>query len=338
MKDTPNIDIIVPVYNTEKYLRRCLDSLLNQSYENYSVILVDDGSEDASGVICDEYNSKYHNVKVVHQENKGLSAARNAGVINSDAQLITFVDSDDYVAADLLKDLEYSLTQYGSDMSIIHMVPILEDRNVEDQGRSSRHACHTEVMDSRMALMNMCYKRKFGVSACGKLYKRELLLKHPYPEGTLYEDIATTHKIIIECQRIVYSNNKDYYYVQHVGDGITRGRFVKAKMDGIQVAIDQKEYIAAHFPELSNHASFWVAYACKQITKSMTGYTDEERNAYREIATILRECLYKDGVLWNYKMNRKARAQMLVTSLGYRPMKLGWMLYYFITSMRKPQS
>ena len=216
-----SVGVVVPVYNEIENIDRCIDSLICQTYDNYVILLVDDGSTDGSGVRCDSYARDYENIEVIHQKNGGLSAARNAGTQNIKTEYVTYVDSDDYVSPYLLEDLVGGIINNDADMAIIHMKVLLNSNDNIFVKESVENRSY--VYDPETALKHMCYKNQFGVSACGKMIKKELAVRYPFPEGKLYEDLATTYKWIGDCDKIVYIDTADYYYIQYQGVGITRG-------------------------------------------------------------------------------------------------------------------
>ncbi len=206
------ISVIVPVYNVEKYLNLCVNSILNQSYKNLEIILVDDGSPDNCPKICDEYEKLDPRIKVIHKENGGLSDARNAGIEVATGEYIGFVDSDDYIAPDMYDSLYKIITENDCDMAVCRAVIVGEGEAAiyED----SREIC---VLDSKVALRQMICNRLFTVNAWNKLYKRDLFREIRFPKGLLYEDLATTYKLIMLSNRVAYSPMKKYAYLQRQG-------------------------------------------------------------------------------------------------------------------------
>lgn len=209
----PKISVIVPVYKVEDYIYRCVDSLLDQSYSNYEIILVDDGSPDQCPRICDEYAAKYENIVALHKKNGGLSSARNYGVERVDTTWIVFVDSDDYVERTYLEDLWNLLNKFGADMAITRIV-----REREDGSGKPKHVVYQDYcVSNEQALFEVYSGQKVGWSAYGKLLRRELLIEYPFPTG-FYEDCACMYKILDQCSKVAigdYENN--YHYVQREG-------------------------------------------------------------------------------------------------------------------------
>lgn len=216
----PRISIIVPVYNVEAYLDRCINSILEQSFDDFELILVDDGSTDNCPSICDSYTQIDSRIRVLHQDNKGLSAARNVGIQVSRGDYITFVDSDDWISKNMLKDLWELIIKYKADIVSCELLRTSTPIDYSDQK-------HTETLYSRDEFMDIILKinsNKTMHYACGKLYNREVLDDHHFPEGMLNEDVEGAFKSVIRSERIVVTTAKDYsYFINNMS--ITHRRF-----------------------------------------------------------------------------------------------------------------
>lgn len=211
------ISVIVPVYNVEDYVGRCVDSILNQTHKNLEVILVNDGSKDRSGKICDEYAAKDDRVRVVHKENGGLSSARNTGIEMAAGEYITFVDSDDWIEADAYEHLLKLMKKY--------QVKLVcgGNYNVDSKtGKKTPALCpeREEVISAEEFVGRMFLWQGFDSSACDKLYHRSLLKTFRYPEGKVCEDVAITYKIVLGTDRAALSDRPFYNYF-HRPDSIT---------------------------------------------------------------------------------------------------------------------
>ena len=188
------ISVIVPVYKVEPYLRTCIDSILNQTYQDFELILIDDGSPDNCGAICDEYAAKDERIIVLHQENAGLSAARNAGLDwvfdNSGSEWITFVDSDDLVAPTMFTELIQNAQQYSADVVSTLSRVFTDESQLED---APIHVVRVEKMTGAEACRSI-YNRSdtVAVPAWGKLFKRDLIRDFRFPVGKVHERVAMT--------------------------------------------------------------------------------------------------------------------------------------------------
>ena len=186
----PLISVIVPVYNVEKYLKKCIQSIINQTYKNLEIILVDDGSSDNSGKICDEFAQKDNRIKVIHKTNGGLSDARNAGLDVMSGEWVSFVDSDDFVSPYYIENLHYLVNKYDVDMAITSFVRFFN----ENTKLSSNKISNQEVLihNPDEAIKNMLYGKYYSVSACFKIYKKDLFYNNRFTKGKIYEDFELT--------------------------------------------------------------------------------------------------------------------------------------------------
>ncbi|GFI46603.1 putative glycosyltransferase EpsJ [Lachnospiraceae bacterium] len=225
------ISVIVPVFNVEGQLGRCIDSILVQTYRNFELILIDDGSTDRSPQICDNFTGRDKRVKVIHIPNGGLSKARNLGIKESAGRYLTFVDSDDYLADDYLSFLAALLKKYNTDIAGCQHQPFSDERKeLRCIGKAKEY-----VFSGQEAVADLCYKKHITCSAWGKLYKKELFETIRYPEGRLYEDIGTTYRLYMQSQRVVQSNERKYFYNQRMGS-IMNSAFSGKKMDRVYMA------------------------------------------------------------------------------------------------------
>lgn len=328
----PQVEIIVPVYNERQYLQRCVESLLSQSYDKYRILLVDDGSDDGSGDLCDWFAENHNNIEVIHKENGGLSSARNCGVRKSTAEWVAFVDADDYVSPYMIEDLVVGIKTYGADVSVVGLAAVgTESRKIKKRNEQNRRAI---IMDTEDAMDDMCYMKHFGVSACGKLFKKELALRFPYPEGMLYEDLATTYKIIGDCTRVCYIDEVDYYYVQNSKEGITRGTYTPSHENAIRAAVEMRAFLKERHPAVERAGTFQIAYSHYNITKTLCGFSKSERQKYKHIKNEMRRFLIGEGVLADVNIKPRHKIQMLLASSGYLPMVIGWKLYYCLIKIR----
>ncbi len=199
----PKVSVIIPVYNVEPYLRQCLDSIVNQTLEDIEIILVDDGSTDNSGEICDEYEAKDGRIRVIHKVNEGLSCGRNDGIAASTAPYIMFVDSDDWVEPDFC-ELPYDTVQANNADLVLFTI-----NNISPNGMTAKVETHMQerILEKEEAIYYNCHVSK---TAYVGFYHRSLFDGVKYPSGKYYEDIGTSHKLIQKAQKI-YLLNKALY-------------------------------------------------------------------------------------------------------------------------------
>jgi glycosyltransferase involved in cell wall biosynthesis len=209
----PVLSIIVPIYKVESYLRKCIDSILTQTFTDFELILIDDGSPDNCPQICEEYKILDKRVILVHKENGGLSEARNYGLNIARGDYLGFVDSDDYIASTMYEVMINAIKETGSDMVFCDNLRVSSDGiTTQSWGGEAKCYSHEEAM---YALLT----DKINSQAWNKLYKRDLFKEIRYPKGRIYEDIATTYKYVHRCHKIAYIKTPLYYYTLR-GDSI----------------------------------------------------------------------------------------------------------------------
>ena len=205
------ISVIVPVYNVEAYIFRCVDSILGQSFSDFELILIDDGSPDNCGAICDDYAKRDSRIRVIHQKNGGLSAARNAGIdwvfANSDSQWLTFIDSDDWIHPNYLDALLNAATHTGLPLSSCAFV-----RTVGDVPTISPNLMVPQKWSSEQYFIEHSANANI---ACGKLYKKEHFRSIRYPVGLIHEDEHTTYKLLFATEQVAVIEAPLYYYFQN---------------------------------------------------------------------------------------------------------------------------
>lgn len=288
MNQRPLISVVVPIYNAEKFLHKCVDSILAQSYRPLEVILVDDGSTDGSPAICDAYATKDPRVRAVHQENGGVSAARNRGTQASRGDYVCYVDADDYVDADLLQRLYGGMEEGRGEISVCGV------RFEDAQGGllPPKQEPVRAVLTGERALETMLYQKMFYASPWAKLIKKELAEGEPFPLGTRYEDLATTYRWLSRADRVAVDTRPGYHYVQHgdsfMGSGFHAGRFAQ-----LDVADEMYAFIEEQHPKIlpAARARRFAAYC--QVLLAMP----EDEEGYREQRRRILETMREDAPL-----------------------------------------
>jgi len=227
------ISVIVPIYNVEKYLEKCLTSIINQTYKNLEIILIDDGSKDNSGKIADNFDKKDSRIKVIHKENGGLSSARNIGIENASGEYIGFVDSDDYIKEDMFEVLSNLIIKYKSDISIVSFYEIENGKIIERQ-----YTNEIIKMNKLDGIKQILFDEKIPNYAWNKLYKKELFDNIRYPEGKKFEDISTAYKLVENAKNIVFKDVAEYYYVRRE-DSITKQKNYENYKDYVNNLLDR---------------------------------------------------------------------------------------------------
>lgn len=233
MKDL--ISVIIPVYRVEAYLKRCVDSVLAQTYTHMEIILVDDGSPDGCPAICDAYAEQDARVTVIHQKNAGLSGARNAGIDRAQGAYLAFVDSDDYLAPDFLERLYQACVETDSELSVCRW-EYVKGEAIPEKGTGK-----TEVFTGRQMLANLYIPDgAYFVVAWNKLYRKELFEELHYPLGRIHEDEATTYRIYDRVKRAAYVDSSLYGYFV-APSSITRG-FNPKRMDWVTAVAERIDF------------------------------------------------------------------------------------------------
>ena len=228
------VSIIVPVYDVEKYLDRCVMSLVNQTYNNIEIILVDDGSMDRCPEMCDNYAKRYSNLKVIHKSNGGLSSARNAGLKSATGSIITFVDSDDWVTTDFIEYLYSILKANNADVADIKCIQTTSQQNVfRNDVEKTEVYCNSEIL-KRYLFRGITEQRGAPYSVWRKMYKREIVINQAFEEGTVNEDICYNYIALSKCNRYVESNQIKYFYFQNP-KSITGDALKKKDLDLLKV-------------------------------------------------------------------------------------------------------
>lgn len=249
MKNNPLISIIVPIYNVEQYLEKCIESILAQDYSPLEIILVDDGATDKSGEICDIYAKKYENITAIHKKNGGLSSARNAGMEVMKGEYVSFIDSDDYIAPDMMSTLYEDLVNDNADISCISFYNVFPSKKVKNTDLTEK-----VILSREKALESFLFNGYLTPCACGKLYKRELWNNIIFPEGRLFEDQLTTYKILDLANKVVFNPDPKYFYLKREGS-IGHSKFNEKTYDLYEAINEEYDFIVGKYPELKANMS-----------------------------------------------------------------------------------
>ena len=256
------VSIVVPVYNVEKELDRCVGSLIDQTLERIEIILVDDGSTDNSGLICDEWLCKDARIKVVHKPNGGLSSARNAGLSMSSCDYVGFIDSDDYVDREMFETLFRAIKRTGKDIAscgrYVHMGSFVKLDFVPP--------CE-KIYDAEAAMGEVLLGNDIDVSACDKLYRKSLFERIKYPEGRISEDAAVILQIIDSSNGVVCVDQPFYHYCYR-DSSISKSRYGHSKYDVVLNCKEMKSFLTGRYPSLLPHLG---SYTCAQMAALIEG-------------------------------------------------------------------
>ena len=235
MNEQPLISVIIPVYNTEKFICECVDSVLNQTYRNIEVILVDDGSLDGCPEICDTYADKDSRVRVIHKKNGGLSYARNCGIRNAAGEYLTFVDSDDVISSDMIQYLYRLCIQY--DVLLAQCNFIKENAEFDIITKGQEHG----ILVSKERCINECISNIAFCVSWGKLFHRTVAEKVSFPVGRIHEDVYTTHLFFEIVEKISFTTKRLYYYRQHNSSLMAQAR-MRPDLEEIRADMTRAKY------------------------------------------------------------------------------------------------
>ena len=320
------ISVVIPIYNVEKYLRRCIDSVIKQTYENLEIILVDDGSQDNCAEICDEYAINDSRIKVIHKLNGGLSDARNSGIDIASGKYITFIDSDDYVTKDYIEVLYNALKADMTDLAISSHKVIYENGTVIEKATGEK-----SILSSKEVLERILYDDGIDLSAWAKLYKIELWNDVRYPKGRLFEDSATTYKLIDKCDKVTIISKATYNYMIR-NSSITNVKFSNKKLDLIKSTQEMCTYVKKRYPDLEKATNRRLMYAylstLTQLIKSNEKNDEIEEYLYYYIEENSKK------VLIDKKVPTRDKLALISTKFGLKFYKIIWKIYEKITGRR----
>ena len=279
------ISVIVPVYKVEQYLRKCVDSILNQTYQNLEIILVDDGSPDCCGAICDEYARRDGRVKVIHKSNGGLSDARNAGLDIMTGDYVGFVDSDDWIEPEMYEKLLERMRSFDADLSFGSVADDMETETGEVTVKTSGYGPEPFAED-RCAAMHRYFHGSWA--AWDKLYKAFLFQEVRYPVGEINEDEAIVLQLLSKCERVCYSPEIFYHYMKRPGNGsITAAAFSKKKLAWKDHCAANLRFVQVYYPDLEQDAADRyrgsLLWSLTEIALSDEDFSEEVRELQNEL-------------------------------------------------------
>lgn len=257
----PLISVIVPVYNVEKYLKKCVDSILAQTYANLEIILVDDGSPDNCPAICDEYSKKDSRIVVIHKENGGLSDARNAGLEIARGEYIGFVDSDDYIAPEMYEVLLFTAQKNDADIALCNYIRVNEDYEKIESDTIGKRATDRKYSREEFICELMQPYGDYYIVAWNKLYKSSIFCGLCFEVGKQHEDQFIIHYIVDRCNIIASTKRDLYYYVQRKGSIMAKGIDVHT-MDVGEALIDRYYFTRSRkYDKWKDHCAYRLSYA-----------------------------------------------------------------------------
>lgn len=310
------ISVIVPVYNVEKYLPACLDSLVGQTYRNLEIILVDDGSTDSSGKICDKYAEKDSRIRVIHRENGGLSIARNSGLEWASGVYVSFVDSDDWLSKNAFRILYHGLKKYNAQCAVGRFTHVMDKDGKLTYEKRVKYPVRCDSSREAMKHALLC-----GSSACNRLFERTLFEDIRFPEYKTNEDEIAILRVYEKCRRVVFLNKYTYFYRRRP-HSITTVAFSLKNLDFYYNTLENLEFIKEKEPRLLPCAQFRVINAllyCYIKMRLKRGKSLEEKQKAVWLYTEIKR--HKNMAMSNSYCHLWMKLAMCILSISYGGMK-----------------
>lgn len=314
------VSIIVPVYNVEAYLRRCVDSILEQTYHNLEVILVDDGAKDSSGTICDEYAARDLRVRVIHKENGGLSSARNAGIDIASGDYLEFVDSDDWIEPDAVESMLTLALNHQAELVIAGRYDVSESTGKKEIGLcpSRQEILGAEEVVGRIFRWDHC-----DSAACDKLFHRRLFREIRFPLGKVCEDVPVMYRIVLDSGRVIMLNKPIYNYYHREGS-ISYSAVSEKNFHFSEHTAKIYPYIREHHPAIEKQARYLRVRSLVYSIRSVDLASQEDRKKFadqyhRECRALRKHLIF---VLSYSGFNRRERMENVLMAFGlYRGLR-----------------
>ena len=313
MRENSCISVIVPVYCVEQYLEKCVSSIVNQTYKNLEIILVDDGSPDNCPQLCDDWQKKDKRIRVIHKENGGLSDARNAGLRASSGELVMFVDSDDWIAPEMAEKMEFAMRTYHADMVLCQFAKVFPDGREVKWFSAGKDAA---VYGQRELLDKLVRDEEISNHVWRRLYKRKLIPDDIFPKGKNYEDIYVMVELSGICNTFV-SLDAVYYYYRQNASGILQNKSYKNMLNYLEGLKKNYSDIQRNYPELKIEIDYAKArtttYAWEDLHASKKMTEEEKKEIRSKIAQwgadlsseALSKMFWRQRVYYNLIMKQK---------------------------------
>lgn len=291
------ISVIVPVYRVEEYLPKCVESIINQTYKNLEIILVDDGSPDRCGQMCDEYAKEDDRIRVVHKQNGGLSSARNAGLDVATGEYIGFVDSDDYIAPEMYETLYKQIKADGTCLAACKIAWVID----------GKVQCNESGKSYAEPFAEFAGKCNYNVSACNRLYNKSLWHKIRFPVGRICEDAFVEHLISGQCDKISCVDKGMYYYFVRNESIMTASYSVK-RLDGAQAFLERLDYmLEKKLGDGAKYAFFCVIKILNEARKKLDLKDENNKKIFFGLQNRLKLTFFKKVIFSKVPTGAKMR-------------------------------
>lgn len=283
MENKQKVSVIVPVYNVENYIEECIESIVSQTYTNLEIILVIDGSTDASEEICRRYEKRDHRIKLILQENQGLSGARNTGISAASGSLLSFVDSDDFLDGQMIEKMVNSLEESNAQMAVCGMYRYYSWTNKVRKSVSNK-----KVLSGGEVLESILTEDVIGNYSCNKLVKRTLFDGILYPVGKVFEDVFTIYKVVGKCERICVIPDALYYYRQRESS-LAHEISKKAYCDQIEAFFSQAKDISVQFPDLRQTCEEQLMRSALRLFDAGAAWKTADKTIFEKLKNEVRQ-------------------------------------------------
>lgn len=309
----PEISVIVPVYNCEKYLEKCINSILSQTFDDLELILINDGSSDNSGKICDEFKEKDSRVKIVHQKNMGVSVARNVGLDVSEGKYIGFIDGDDYIESDMYEFLYNNIKKNEAEVAICGIANIfMKNNGSEKLTRQTSDFSGAKILNGEEAFSESLKSKIFSVNPVNKLFDKKLFDGERFPEGKISEDAFLIPKVLLKANKVVCSSDIKYYYIRHE-NSITTSNFFDKDWNVTEAYLNHLNTVKKHYPKLIKEAEFRHIWSYTYVLdKMIVSKNKVSKSDYDKALKFIRKNIFK--IIFNpyFSLKRKIVSCMLM--------------------------
>jgi glycosyltransferase involved in cell wall biosynthesis len=308
-ENNKTISVIVPIFNVETYLHKCIDSILMQSYHNLEIILVNDGSPDNCGKICDEYATKDERIKIIHKKNGGLSDARNAGIRIATGDYVSFVDSDDWLDANTYELIMNKVTQNDADIGEFN-INFVYDNEIRLKSINT----DKEIYNTEDAMKELIHAKTFQTTVWNKIYRRDCIAGIEFPFGKTNEDEFWTYQIFSRAEKIVFLNKALYFYRQRSTS--IMGNYSLKRLDGVEGMYNRMCFIKNQFPGLYLNSKIILLKACIFHYQIVIRFLKKDEG--RKGKKLL--CKYRKKIKFSFNeialMNLKDKAFVILSSIS----------------------
>lgn len=299
------VSVIVPIYNAELFLDKCVSSIVSQTYKNLEIILIDDASTDGSKILCQKWMKQDERIQVLYNEkNKGAAYSKNIGLDAASGEYLCLVDSDDWIEIDMIERMLSRLEQYNADIIETPLYKV-NSGNLE-HNLKNEYTDEIEILDTEAALRELMQNRKLHQTPCNKLYKSNVIAEIRFPAGRYIDDEFWTYKVFANANSIIYYDHLCYYYRQHPSSAMGR-KFNIGRLDAIDALQERYIFIEKHFPELSFYAYDSFCGICCYLLQCLYRSTDiQEYEMFgRKIIKKIRKISLKNKIKIIQKNNLK---------------------------------